>query len=254
MALSGSTVFRIMKKELNYRPWKPHYVQELKVNDPARRLQYAEDMREWMAREPALLDNILWSDEAIFFVGGFVNKHNCHYWADSNPHKIIHKIQNKQKLTVWCGISSSRLVGPFIIRETMNGDRYLHMLQTQVWPEVSTWENAENIILMQDGAPPHFKTEVRNWLDNTFPDRWIGRAGPHLWPARSPDLTPCDYFLWGYLKEQVYRTEPTDTDTLEISIRQAIQNIPADFIRKACHSVTQRINKLIKNKGKHIEI
>ena len=67
-------------------------------------------------------------------------------------------------------------------------------------------------------------------------------------------LTPCDYFLWGYLKEQVYRTDPTDTDTLETSIRQAIHNIPADFIRKACHSVTQRINKLIKNKGVHSEI
>ena len=242
-----------MKKELNYRAWKPHYVQQLKENDPERRLHYAEHMKEWIGREPALLDHILWSDEAIFFVGGFVNRHNCHYWAESSPHKIVQKIQNKQKLTVWCGITSTKLVGPFIIRETMNGDRYLRMLRTQVWPEVSTWENAENLILMQDGAPPHFKTEVRNWLDNTFPERWIGRSGPHVWPARSPDLTPCDYFLWGYLKEQVYRSNPANINILEIAIREAIQNIPRVYIQKACRSVNQRFDKLIKNGGRHIE-
>ena len=76
----------------------------------------------------------------------------------------------------------------------------------------------------------------------------------NMYSARSPDLTPCDFFLWGYLKEQVYQTDPTDIDALEISIRHTIQHIPADFIRKACHSVTQRIDKLIKNKGRHIEI
>ena len=48
--------------------------------------------------------------------------------------------------------------------------------------------------------------------------------------------------------------DPTDTDTLETSIRQAIHKIPADFIQKACHSVTQRINRPIKNKEGHIEI
>ena len=32
----------------------------------------------------------------------------------------------------------------------------------------------------------------------------IGRFGPEVWPARSPDLTPLDYILWGHMKDTVY--------------------------------------------------
>ena len=39
----------------------------------------------------------------------------------------------------------------------------------------------------------------------TFPGRWISGCGPFDWPARSPDLTPCDLFLWEYLKDIVFK-------------------------------------------------
>jgi len=52
---------------------------------------------------------------------------------------------------------------------------------------------------------------VRAFLNNVFRARWIGRRGEIEWPARSPDLTPLDYFLWDYLKDRVYRTKPTRT-------------------------------------------
>jgi hypothetical protein len=71
------------------------------------------------------------------------------------------------------------------------------MLENEVWPIVSTWDNINDLILMQDGAPPHFALDVRDWLDRRFSGRWLCRRGPHEWPARSPDLTPCDFFLWG---------------------------------------------------------
>ena len=38
------------------------------------------------------------------------------------------------------------------------------------------------------------------------------------WPPRSPDLTPCDYFLWGHLKNKVYATPPISVDNLRICI------------------------------------
>ncbi|KAJ4442536.1 hypothetical protein ANN_04123 [Periplaneta americana] len=54
-----------------------------------------------------------------------------------------------------------------------------------------------------DGASPHFDRRVRNRLNATFPDRWIGRGGPVPWPPRSPDLSPLDFFLWGDVKRFV---------------------------------------------------
>ena len=107
---------------------------------------------------------------------------------------------------------------------------------------------------MQDGASPHYKTVVRNWLHENLQDRWIRRAGPHEWPARSPDLTPCDFFLWGFLKEQVYKTNSTCVDELEISIREACLRIPVDLLHKTCHSFPERLKKLKAIKGGHIEI
>jgi hypothetical protein len=68
--------------------------------------------------------------------------------------------------------------------------------------------------LQQDGAPPHFAIIVREWLDHHFPDRWIGRGGPILWAPRSPDLTPLDFFLWGYLKHRVFQHTITNLGNL----------------------------------------
>ena len=51
------------------------------------------------------------------------------------------------------------------------------------------------VIFQQDGAPPHWGLQVRQFLSETFLDRWIGRDGPILWPPRSPDITPLDFFL-----------------------------------------------------------
>ncbi|KAJ4444490.1 hypothetical protein ANN_06282 [Periplaneta americana] len=52
----------------------------------------------------------------------------------------------------------------------------------------------ERIWFQHDGAPPHFDRRVRNHLNATFPDRWIGGGGPVPWPPRSPNLTPLDFF------------------------------------------------------------
>ena len=58
---------------------------ELMAEDCDRRLEFWETMLEWLELWSELLKNILWSDEAIFHVGGMVNRHNCHYWVAPNP-------------------------------------------------------------------------------------------------------------------------------------------------------------------------
>jgi hypothetical protein len=55
----------------------------------------------------------------------------------------------------------------------------------------------------QDSAPPHYHRDVRKCLNTHFPGRWIGRAAQILWPPCSPDLTPLDFFLWGFVQDQV---------------------------------------------------
>ena len=49
-----------------------------------------------------------------------------------------------------------------------------------------------------------FSCFVTDVLNERFPDAWIRRGGPIPWPRRSPDLSPLEFFLWGYIKNIVY--------------------------------------------------
>jgi hypothetical protein len=80
-------------------------------------------------------------------------------------------------------------------------------------------------IFQQDGAPPHWGRIVRDYLDATFPNRWLGRDGPLAWPPQSPDITPLDSFLWGYVKDKVYATKVTVVEDLKTGIRDVITTI-----------------------------
>ncbi|CAF3965972.1 unnamed protein product [Rotaria sordida] len=83
-----------------------------------------------------------------------------------------------------------------------------------------------------DGAGPHYAIIIREWLDEHFPDRWIGRRGPYDWPARSPDLSPCDFFLWGYLKDTVFKKPLITIQELKQRIEEACEQIPEEMCRK----------------------
>ena len=250
--LSIYQVHTILKKVLKWRAWKPHLCQALSDDDCQQRMEFGDIMLSWHSEWNELFENILWTDEAVFHVGGFVNRHNCHYWAKEDPNVTSEKLQTRPRLLVWCGMTSDKIVGPFILRCTMNSERYLNMLENDVWPALTTVDR-RTLIFMQDGAPAHYALVVREWLDSHFPGKWIGRSGPHKWPARSPDLTPCDFFLWGWLKEQVYAASPKTLDELEERIREVLASVPQDFLQRSVASVPRRLEKLVSKAGAHIE-
>ena len=97
--------------------------------------------------------------------------------------------------------------------------------------------------------PAHFSLETRAWLDQHLPNRWIGRRGPIEWPARSPDLTPPDFFLWGYLKDKVYAHKLTNLDDLKSKIKNEINLIDTNLCKRVCHSIVSRYQKCIQIKG-----
>jgi len=67
-------------------PYKLHLIQELCEDDFDRRMQFCDFIMEMMNNDSLFLDNIVFSDEATFELTGNVNRHNCRYWSDINPH------------------------------------------------------------------------------------------------------------------------------------------------------------------------
>lgn len=68
---------------------------------------------------------------------------------------------------------------------------------------------------MQDGAPGHRANLNIQFLNNRFPNGWIGIGETWNWPPYSPYLTPMDFFLWGFVKDHVYAATPERQNTAE---------------------------------------
>ena len=101
----------------------------------------------------------------------------------------------------------------------------------------------------------HYAVIVQNRLNEKLDGRWIGRRGAIEWPARSPDLTPCDFFLWGYLKNKVYGQRVRDIQHLKERITHFVNELNTDkeLLRRVCRSVAVRIEDCIAAKGDHFE-
>ncbi|GFX51957.1 hypothetical protein TNCV_3063741 [Trichonephila clavipes] len=111
---------------------------------------------------PDFHKRILFSDEAHFWLNGYVNKQNCRIWSEVNPQVYVETPLHPEKLTVW--------------------------------------------------------------------------------PPRSCDLTPLDYFLWGYVKSVVYADKPQTLDHLEDNIRRVIADIRPQMLEKVIENWTSRLD------------
>jgi len=81
---------------------------------------------------------------------------------------------------------------------------YKHLLQENfVAPQLEEFKPW--VVFQQNYVPPHWGSHVRRLLDAQVPNRRIGRDGPTPWPPRSPDITPLDHFLWGYVKVKMFQ-------------------------------------------------
>ena len=95
-----------------------------------------------------------------------------------------------------------------------------------------------------DGAPQHYTNNIVQLLQERFNHRWIGRNGPVLWPPRSPDLNPIDFFLWGHVKEMVYETLIENAQDLMGRMVEAFARVKK--IGVSCKELTNLINDVFK--------
>ena len=182
---------------------------------------------------PGFLKGVCFSDQSTFHVSGLLNRHNLRIWGSENPHDTCELERDSPKLNVLllCGIMHYKIIGPFFFAEkSITAQTYLDVLAEYMSPQLEQYQS--QVIFQQDGAPPYWGLEVRQFLNETFSYRWIGRDGPILWPPRSPDITPLDFFLWGYVKDIVYRTKVRDVNDLQHRIIEAIDTVTVDILAR----------------------
>ncbi|GFV38866.1 uncharacterized protein TNCV_2814821 [Trichonephila clavipes] len=193
---SPTTIHRVLQGA-TLHPFHVQRVQSLQPDDPSRRVTFAQWFLNQIAADMHFASFVLFCGEATFSREGVFNTHNAHMWALNNPHSTRPRaMQQRFTVNVWAGIVGDSLLGPYILPPRLDSHKYLVFLQ-EVLPELLTDVPApirRRMWFQQDRAPSHYARHVREHLDRTFPNRWIGRGGPVAWPPRSPDLSP----LGGY--------------------------------------------------------
>ncbi|GFY47670.1 putative DD41D transposase [Trichonephila inaurata madagascariensis] len=257
LGIAKTTLWRNLRKDLTLHPYKIRLTQELKPMDHSKGRTFSDWALEKMRQDDQFHRKIIFSDEAHFWLNGFVNKQNMRYWAGENPHVLNEKPLHPQKITVWCGLHAGGIIGPYFFVDdsgrhvTVNGDRYRAMIIDYFWPELE-YMDLDSMWFQQDGATSHTAHVTIDLLKNKFDERVISRNGPVNRPPRSCDLTPLDFFLWGCVKSLVYANKPTTLEELKANIEREIAAVSAEMCGRVMENWVYRINRCKRARGGHM--
>lgn len=245
-----ATAHKAVRQELNLFPYKVRCVQELKPSDNDKRLNYCHWFQRFINQNSEdILDVTFYTDEAWFHLGGYVNSQNTRLWSENNPRAIHEHSLHEAKIGVWVAVSRARIVGPIFFTNTVNSERYCSGILSNFTQQLTQVEMS-NGWFQQDGATAHTSNISMAFLRNVFGERIISK---NLWPARSPDLTPPDFFLWGAAKQTVYRNRPHTIDELKAAITAYISEITVLQLRKVFANKMKRVQCCIDVNGGHFE-
>ena len=167
--------------------------------------------------------------------------------------------QQSPHITVWCGLSSRGIVGPYFFQHrgrtvTVTGARYRGMLDDFLVPALRRRHIPQSRVwFQQDGATPHTTRGVLARLQSLFPGKVLSKGGTVPWPPRSPDLSPLDFFLWGQLKASVFAQPVCTLRQLRSRVTNALRNLPPATLQKTIENVAIRARRCLRQRGGHME-
>ena len=255
LGIPRSTVHRMLQS-IRYRPYHITLVQELSENDCRLRVEFCRWALDALEQDPDFFWYVCFGDEATFNSNGSLNRHNCHYWSPVNPYWYRQVLnQHRWSLHVWVGICNGQIIGPHFFERTINGEMYLDFLQNHFpgYLEDIPINVRQRMWFQQDGAPAHYSRRVRRFLNQQYQNRWISRGVPVLWPPRSPDLNPLDYYFWGYSKDAVYQEAPATRLYMMDRIRRACRAVTLQTLRGVQRNFRRRLILCLENDGSHFE-
>ena len=198
------------------------------------------------------------SDGAHFHLSGFVNKQNFHYWSATNPLEPHERPLHSSKVTVCCAISSFGIIGPYFFEDerekavTVTGPRYIHMLENVLGPELAHHPVTEETFFQQDGATSQTAKDSMAAVRNFFPNHVISRYGDITRLARSPDLSACDFFLWGYEISCIQSSSIPHSSGVETSNSASSQTNSCEMLQRVMGEVRQRLTDCIERNCGHL--
>jgi len=110
----------------------------------------------------------VFSDEAHFWLNGYVNKQNCRIWSEDQPEALQDLPMHPEKVTVYCGLWAGSIIGPYFFKDdngrnvTVNGERYRVMIDDFFCKK---WKNWTWSTCGFNKTVPHATRHAKQWLN-----------------------------------------------------------------------------------------
>jgi len=182
------------------------------------------------------------------------------FWGTQHPRQIHESTLHAQKVLVWCAVSVQGLIEPFMFEAYITGENYTMMLDSFFFPQLRQRRcSVRAQWFQQDGARPHTTPEVLEFLHSKFQHRILSSCFPQQFQCRfscppcSPDLNPCDYFLWGYLKDKVFGSAPRSLPELKKRIKESCTRVTRGMLARVVENFLLRLQAVREFQGAYIK-
>jgi len=251
-SMSRGTLIRIIKDELHLSKrssrWIPH---QLSANNKQRRVEFAKAMLHKFNSGEWRIDQILTGDESIFYHRKIEKRAQTSSWkrACEPPDTVVRRDRFEPKSMICIFF---RTTGPVLIHSVKKGESidsqyYIENCLAPAFEALKKERRSSGlrgIKLLHDGARPHIASNTRNFIESSG----IIEIDH---PPYSPDLAPCDYWLFDYIKRNL---EDEESDqTLVKSITRILKNIPHSEYLKTFKKYIERLELCIMAEGDYFE-
>lgn len=255
VGVHSSSVFRILTKELGYRKvcsrWIPHILTPENKRD---RVRFSKTLlRRYETCDPRRLDEIVTGDETWVYHYEPHRKAQNKAWVPKGRRspQIARRCRSQKKVlyTVFFNTKGIVLQKPCKAGETINAKYYRDSVLAEVkhfYKKTRPKTGMRGIKILHDNAPAHKSKLVQEYLTQENVETL-----PH--PAYSPDLAPCDFFLFPRLKKCLAGRSFSNRSALGTAVFQCLSHIPQSDYRGAFLQWIERLKKCVAAKGEYFE-
>lgn len=259
LVLSKSSVYRILRRDLGFTPYLVQVKQALSQEDMTARRVMCQWFLDMMNEHPDWVKNIWFSDESHFHLHGAVNRKSNVFWGKEKPTFVSQRPLHSPRVTAWCAMNAQVVIGPYFFEDdagdtaNVNQQNYRAVLRQFIGSLRRRGKIMEEQWFQQDGATPHVANDTLELLKKEFAERVISRKTDCIWAPHSPDLNPCDFFLWGHVKSKIYANAHENLAQLRGEIRRVIRRVTPDMCAHTIQHFQQRVRLCLQRDGGHFE-
>ncbi len=255
LGISTGLVHKIIHNDLGFTKTCARWVpKQLSPDHKKKRLEICSKLLKRYKKEgDSFLERIITTDESWVHHYEPETKRQSMSWKHSDsPTVKKFKAQPSSKkvlLTIFWDMKGTILCDYLETQRTINSEYYSNLLKNDLRPAIIAKRKGaktRGIIFHQDNAPAHTARLTKQTLDELG---W--ELLEH--PPYSPDLAPCDFHLFGPLKNALRGKTFANNEEVKIEVNQWLRTRPKEFFQTGIKKLVHRWEKCIELSGDYVE-